>query len=44
MTLLAAYLRRPQRAEPLMEICRSLELPADSLFIETDCYPNAWPR
>lgn len=44
MTLLAAYLRRPQRAEPLMEICRSLNFPDDLLFVEDDAYPNARPR
>ena len=44
LTLHSAYLRRPQRAEALMEICRSLNFPDDLLFVETDCYPNAWPR
>ncbi len=38
-TLLAAYLRRPTRAEPLHAICKSMNPPGDDLlFIETDVY------
>ncbi len=38
LTLMAAYQRRPSRAEPLMAICRSMNPPDDLLFIETDAY------
>lgn len=38
LTLLAAYLRRPQRAEPLHAICKSMLPPDDLLFIETEVY------
>ncbi len=37
-TLLAAYLRRPSRAEPLHAICKSMLPPDDLLFIESDVY------
>ncbi len=37
-TLLAAYLRRPTRAEPLHAICKSMLQPDDLLFIERDVY------
>ena len=37
-TLLAAYLRRPTRAEPLHAICKSMLPPDDLLFIESDVY------
>jgi len=39
-TLLAAYLRRPTRAEPLHAICKSLLPPDDLLFIEREIYGN----
>ncbi len=38
LTLMAAYQRRPSRAEPLMAICRSMNPPDDLLFIEPDAY------
>jgi tetratricopeptide (TPR) repeat protein len=39
LTLLAAYLRRPTRAEPLRAICQSMYPPeGDLLFIEPDAY------
>ncbi len=39
LTLMAAYQRRPTRAEPLMAICRSMNPPGDDLlFIEPDAY------
>jgi len=37
-TLLAAYLRRPSRAEPLHAICKSMNPPDDLLFVEKDVY------
>ncbi len=37
-TLLAAYLRRPTRAEPLHALCKSLLPPDDLLFVERDVY------
>lgn len=39
MTLLAAWHRRPHRAEPLYALAKSILPPADDLlFIEPDCY------
>lgn len=37
-TLLAAYLRRPSRAEPLYALAKSMLPPDDLLFIEEQCY------
>ncbi len=39
LTLMAAYQRRPSRAEPLYAICRSMNPPGDDLlFVEHDAY------
>ncbi len=37
-TLMAAYHRRPSRAEPLNAICKSMLPPDDLLFIESEVY------
>lgn len=39
-TLLAAYLRRPTRAEPLYALAKSMLPPDDLLFIELNAYGN----
>ncbi len=38
LTLMAAYQRRPSRAEPLYAICKSMNPPDDLLFIEPEAY------
>ncbi len=39
LTLMAAYQRRPSRAEPLYAICRSMNPPSDDLlFVEPEAY------
>ncbi len=38
LTLMAAYQRRPSRAEPLHAICKSMNPPGDLLFIEPEAY------
>ncbi len=38
LTLMAAYQRRPSRAEPLYAICKSMNAPDDLLFIEREAY------